>query len=105
MAFVPQSSLKISDQSGTIIVYSRIPNQIREKMTLKEGINVLTCSFYAFNLIPGKYVLEIKIGGVGDLVQDIIHNAKIFDVVAPGHVHESTGNAGVVYIANEWKME
>jgi len=104
MDLVPQASLKISDQSGTIIVYSRIPNEVREKMVLRKGKNVLLCTFYAFNLLPGKYLMEIKIGGVGDLVQDIFHNSKVLEVVASDHVYESTANAGIVYIANEWQI-
>lgn len=102
MPSVPQASLKISDQSGTIIAYSRIPERDRVRMRWRKGDNVLSCRFHSLNLMPGKYVLEIKLGGVGDLVQDILHNAKLFEVIAEPGVLESTGSVGLVYQANEW---
>ena len=102
MQMVPQASLKISDQSGTIIAFAKIPEQERNRMRLRKGSNALSCTFYSLNLMPGHYVLGIKLGGVGDLVQDALSNAMQFEVVAEPKVHESTAAVGLVYVENHW---
>lgn len=105
MNLIPQAFLKISDLSGTVIAYSMIPGDKKDTMNLKKGDNILSCTYPSFYLMPGSYVLDIKLGGGDDIIQDILPEAKRIEVIGADAVFETTGANGMVYLQNEWHTE
>ncbi len=104
MHFMPRPSLKITDLSGTAIVYSTTRGSDQEWMRLRKGENIVRCRFDSLNLIMGQYVLQAKLGGAGDLVQDFVREAKLFEVKGANEQYESSLGAGLVYAKNQWSL-
>jgi lipopolysaccharide transport system ATP-binding protein len=104
MPFMPIVSLKISDMSGTVIAYSRILQRDRMQIRLKKGENAISCRFRSVNLMPGQYMLEVKIGGGHDLVQDILRDAKLFEVLSNPLVLESTTGGCMIFLESIWQL-
>ena len=93
---------KIKDGSNTTLVYSMLPENSRRKYNLKRGKNYVYCTFRAINLIPGKYYYEVKIGGGGDIMQDLASEAATFTIEASNVIYNSSSQSGLVHLNNTW---
>jgi lipopolysaccharide transport system ATP-binding protein len=101
---LPRIAIRIIDsQTEELMANIQTPRWFRQQTEVKGELD-LKCQIPSFNLVPGIYQLEIKIGGDGEDLHEIAVISQPIEVNWSGDVVDNTLCKGKIYLPAEWKI-
>ena len=98
----PHLHIALYDVSNTRVTHFQAYPEAREKLILN-GDGYIDCIVEHLPLMPGKYSVEVKIGG-GDIIIDVLPYAGDLVVSGSPDVFLATSNRGLVYVPATWRF-
>ncbi|MFB3885584.1 MAG: ABC transporter ATP-binding protein [Thermodesulfobacteriota bacterium] len=101
---LPRIAIRIiNSQTEELMANIQTPRAFCERTEVKGELG-LKCQVPSFNLVPGIYQLEIKIGGDGEDLHEIAMISQPIEVNWSRDVVDNTLGKGKIYFPAEWKI-
>jgi len=101
---LPRIAIRFIDsQTEDLMANIQTPSKVRKDIDV-EGSLDLNCKIDSFNLSPGVYRIEIKIGGDGEDLHDIAQIPEPLEVHWSSEIVENMSYKGRVYLPGDWKV-
>jgi lipopolysaccharide transport system ATP-binding protein len=102
---LPRIAIRFIDsQTEDLMVNIQTPSKVRKDTDVK-GCLDLECKIDSFNLSPGIYRIEIKIGGDGEDLHDIAEICQPLEVNWSNEIVDNMSYKGHVYLPGDWKVK
>ncbi len=101
---LPRTAIRVIDsQTGELIANIQTPPQLIREVQVNDE-SILECNIPSFNLAPGLYQIEIKIGGDGEDLHDIAVISQPLEVSWSGEIVDNMSLKGKIYIPGQWQI-
>jgi ABC-type polysaccharide/polyol phosphate transport system ATPase subunit len=101
---LPRIAVRIMDaQTEELIANIQTPQRVLRKLSLKDRI-ILECDVPSFNLAPGMYKVEVKLGGDGEDLRDIALIGEPLEINWSGEIVDNMSYKGKVYLPGQWRI-
>jgi hypothetical protein len=88
-------------QTEELLANIQTPKKVIHEVSLKRQL-ILECDIPSFNLAPGIYKVEVKIGGDGEDLYDIALIAEPLEITWSGEIVDNMSYKGRVYLPGQW---
>ncbi|OGP72667.1 MAG: hypothetical protein A2Y80_03120 [Deltaproteobacteria bacterium RBG_13_58_19] len=101
---LPRIAIRVIDPKNELLMVNiQIPQRLLREIKLN-GDLTLECDVPSFNLAPGVYRLEVKIGGDGEDLHDIAVVSQLLEISWSKDIVDNMSYKGKIYLPGDWRI-